>query len=245
MTPEQFMEKIRHAMPAGLRAVILYGSAAAGDYVAKRSDYNILVVADTLGTTELNALGRACQGWLKAGNPPPALFTPDRLRGSADTFPLELLDIQHTRRVLFGDDVVADITVPRDALRLQLERELKEKLLRLRTRYLVTGGRPREIVALMTDSVAAFLVLCRGALRLCQAAVPERKLEALDALAGYLPVDVAVLRTVDGLRRGELRAQDIDERELFGRYLATVEALVDAIDNDILHPGAERSTTDE
>ena len=38
---------LRHA----LRSVVLYGSAAAGEHIAKRSDYNVLVIVDALDAT--------------------------------------------------------------------------------------------------------------------------------------------------------------------------------------------------
>ena len=48
MVPEklinEFVERIRGAAGTNLLAVILYGSAAAGDYVAEHSDLNLLCV---------------------------------------------------------------------------------------------------------------------------------------------------------------------------------------------------------
>ena len=47
--------------------------------------------------------------------------------------------------MLFGDDPLADLTIRHEHLRLQLERELKGKLLALRERYLSpAGGRGRS-----------------------------------------------------------------------------------------------------
>ena len=46
MKPEQLVEQLKRALPASLRSVVLYGSAAAGDHVAGKSDFNILVVAE-------------------------------------------------------------------------------------------------------------------------------------------------------------------------------------------------------
>ncbi|MFO0957535.1 MAG: nucleotidyltransferase domain-containing protein [Isosphaeraceae bacterium] len=59
MTPEQLVEQLREALGPALKSVVLYGSAAAGDFVEGRSDYNILVVADPLGLDELGKLAKA------------------------------------------------------------------------------------------------------------------------------------------------------------------------------------------
>lgn len=56
MTPEQLVERLKAAAPGVVRSVLLYGSAAAGDHAWKRSDYNVLVVAERLGLAELKAI---------------------------------------------------------------------------------------------------------------------------------------------------------------------------------------------
>ena len=59
MAPEklinEFVERVRTAAGTNLLAVILYGSAAAGDYVSEHSDVNLLCV---LGETSYRGLRR-------------------------------------------------------------------------------------------------------------------------------------------------------------------------------------------
>jgi len=230
MKPEQLVEKLKEALGDALRSVVLYGSAAAGDHVRKHSDYNVLVVADRLGQEELKAIAKGTGAWTRAGNPPPLLFTMDRLEKSADTFPIELLDIKQTHKILHGEDVVSGIDVSTENLRLELEHELKGKLIGLREGYLATGGKPQRVAELMCRSLSTFLVLFRGALRLHEEDVPARKLDVLDALGKHIDFDSGVFREIDRLRQGEVRARDIDADALFARYLGVVEGVVDAVD---------------
>ena len=141
MTPEVFTQQIQKVLPKGLSSVILYGSAVAGDYFDKRSDYNILIIADQLGTPELKALSKPVLSWLKAGNPFSVLWTFERLQKSVDAFPIELLDIQQMHKVLYGEDIIAQLQVSRANLRLQVEHELKGKLLAIRENYCLTQGK--------------------------------------------------------------------------------------------------------
>ena len=73
-------------------------------YVPGTSNYNVLLVVDGLGVAELNALSKPALQWAKAGNRPPLLFTRGQLKASADVFPIELLDMRQSHRVLFGED---------------------------------------------------------------------------------------------------------------------------------------------
>lgn len=237
MTPEQFVERLKSALPAGLRSVVLYGSAAAGDFVPGRSTYNLLVVADRLEMAELDALSSPVAEWTRQGNEPPLLFTADELKNSADTFPIELADIRQSRKTLLGEDLIAGIDFKQENLRLQLERELKGKLLALRRHYLHTQGNNDRIVALMAKSLSTFLVLIRAALRLFQPQVPAAKLDALAELAKHISFDpqpfLAVHElTVPGKGPGKL-CDDRPASALFADYLGAVEKLVNAIDRKI------------
>jgi len=233
MEPKELVERLKEALPSDLRSVILYGSAAAGDHVGKRSDYNILVITEELGTQQLKALSKPAIAWAKDGNPAPLLFTLDRLKKSADAFPIELLDIKQSHKVLFGDDVVDEITVSRDNLRLELEHELKGKLIQLRERYLATAGKPKLVAELMIGSLSTFLVLFRASLRLYQDDIPTKKMDVLAALAEHISFDREVFATVDDLRTGTRKVREVDPGRLFERYLSTVEEVVDAVDSYI------------
>ena len=243
MKPEQLVEKLRKVQPLSLRSVILYGSAVTGDFVKKRSDYNVLVVAERLGVAELRALSAVARRWVKAGNPPPLLFTVDRLKQSADVFPIEILDMKAANSVLYGEDALSRIPVSEENLRLQVESELKGKLIQLREAYLITGGKARDVVEVLVRSVASFLVLFRAALRLYQTEVPTIKHDALSALARRIPLDPAAFETVEALKEGRMKVRQVDADALFGDFLKTVEIVVDAIDSYV--QGRERADEQE
>ena len=238
MTPEKLVEELKQACPDGLKSVILYGSAAAGDHTGKNSDYNILVVTEDLGITTLDALSRTAAKWAQAGNPSPLLFTVPRLEQATDVFPVELLDIRECHQVLFGEDLVEGLIIDTGNLRLQIEHELRGKLIQLRQRYLLTGGKPKAVGELMVQSLSTFLVLFRAALRLFEEPVPQKKIEALAKLAAHLHFDVSVFKTVQQLKDGTIKQKEIAVGELFGNYLKTIECVIDAVDAHI-HKGEE------
>ena len=53
MTLDELVSQLRAAYGTALRSVVLYGSAAAGEHIAKRSDYNVLVIVDALDASRL------------------------------------------------------------------------------------------------------------------------------------------------------------------------------------------------
>ena len=233
MTPELLTERLKSAYGTCLISVLLYGSTVAGDRVEKRSDYNVLVVLARLGVEELKTAAKIIRPWVRRGNPVPVIATPDSLGKSTDVFPLEIVDIQKSHRILFGADVISALLVSQGALRFEVERELKSKLLQLRSQYLLVHHRPRQVTRLMVRSISTFLVLCRGALRLFQADVPMRKLDALQTLAQHVPLRVSAFEHVMTLK-ARRRVPGLDVDRIFQEYLQAIELVVGAVD-DLLH----------
>jgi hypothetical protein len=233
-TPEWFAREAKAALPEQLRSVVLFGSAAAGDFVEGVSHYDLLVVVEPLGVHELESLAPTIRPWRKAGNPLPLLFTPAQLASSTDAFAIELLDMQDARRILVGHDPIAGLTIDPAHVRTHLERELKGKSLALRDRYVLAAGDERMIAALLTESLSTFLSLFRTALRIYQPQAPTQKLEALQALAIHIAFDPQPLATIHELKeRPGARGSDLPA--LFAQYLHAIETVTAAVDR-LLHP---------
>jgi predicted nucleotidyltransferase len=230
ISPEQFTEKLKILCGDNLKSVILYGSAAAGDYAAKGSDYNLLIVMNDLHPSILRQLAKPVGAWERAGNPPPLLFTRKRLAEAADVFPIELLDMRDARKVLFGDDVIQGLEISIANLRLQVERELRSALIQLRRNYLSASASPRRLAALLTGSLSGVLVVFRAALRLYETQVPSEKFQALEKLNGNVPVAVDAFRQINGLKTGVLKIKEVNAGQLLEEILKSIETVVDAVD---------------
>ena len=237
MTPEQLVQQLKQSLGDRLRSVVLYGSATTGDFLPGVSNYNLLVVADRFDLAALKALAATVSRWVRDGNRPPLLFTPGQLEASTDAFPIELLDIQQSRQVLFGNDPVANLQISPEHLRLQLEREFKGKLLALREGYLVTEGKPKRVAALLISSLSGVLVVFRAALRLFRQSIPASKLDALRLLAEQIPFDPEPWLTVDALKRSQRSVRQIDAGVLFESCLQVLEQVSEAVDRH-LHSSA-------
>lgn len=83
----------------------------------------------------------------------------------------------------------------------------------------------------MTDSVSTFALLARHALRLQDVpAASHAKREVFDAVQAAFSVDARPFYTLLDLREGRKRPRDVDARELFDRYLASLIAMIAAVD---------------
>ena len=228
ITPEILTEELKKTCGENLRSVVLYGSAVAGDSV-ETSDYNVLVVMNRLDAEVLNSLTGLCARWDKDGNPAPLLFAGETLLRSADVFPVEFSDIMQTHKTLYGADPFDGMKIEPANLRLELEHELKSKLILLRSRFLLTKGAPKETDKLMTSSLSAFLTLFKAALRLYGGTPPAKKMEVLPLLAKHIRFDEEIFTLVWELKAGKKRP-GFDSLQIFSRYLAAAQSVTDSVD---------------
>ena len=230
MTSEELVEQVKNLVPGKLNSALLYGSAAAGDFMPQTSNYNLLLVIDGLGRPELDVLSPLVARWTSAGYRPPLLFTCGQLQKSTEAFAIELLDIQQSHRMLFGEDPLVNVAIKPEHLRLQLERELNEKLLALREAYLLTGGKPERVGQLLAASVTGVLVLCRAALRLFQKDVPSAKADSLRLLSQHIPFDPKPLLDAHDLKHRRSKKDAASPGVLFDSYLRSIEQVAEAVD---------------
>lgn len=225
MSLDELVKQLQAAYGNDLRSVVLYGSAAAGEHIAKRSDYNVLVLVDTLDLDRLRAASAVAKAWAEGGNPPPLTMTTAEWRSSADVFPMEYADILERNRVLHGAPPFDGLTVDRNDLRLQVEHETMGKLLRLRQGVLATGGDQKEQIQLLEKSLSAIMVVFRAVVRL-RGAVPATDNVALtQTVAGYAGFDAAPFERVVRHVRGEKRLRTDEVGEILAGYLSGMQQL--------------------
>ncbi len=212
----------------GPASVTLYGSAARGDTVDKASDLNLILVLEDLSPARLDAIVPAVSRWTKRGHPAPRLFSPALIRASADVFPVEFFDIRAAHLVLHGPDPFTGLEVHPDHMRLQCERELKEKLMFLREGYVAAQGEAGAVRRLLCSSYPAFAALFRGCLRLLGDEGPARSTDVIAAFCARAGLDVAPFTAVERLRAGGRPEGDI--KETFARYYAQVGRAAEAVD---------------
>src|SRR4051812_42727288 len=230
MTLDELVSQLRAAYGTGLRSVVLYGSAAAGEHIAKKSDYNVLVIVDSLDASRLAAASAASRAWADAGNPAPLTLTTSEWRGSADIFPMEYADILERHRVLHGDAPFEGIRVDLKDLRLQLEQEAMGKLIKLRQGVLASGNDASRQLELLSASASAIMIILRALVRLHGANAPTDNValaQEAGRLAGFAPESFAqVVRHV----RGEAPLKQADVAAVLTGYLRGMEQLVSYLD---------------
>jgi hypothetical protein len=236
---DEFVSRLQKAAGQNLQSVVLYGSAATGEFQAEFSNLNLLCLLRDTSFSKLSAIAPVVEWWRKQKHPAPLVMTRDELEHSTDVFSIELLDMQHHHRVLFGEDALTGLRIPLDQHRAQLEYELREKLILLRQRILETGENDRALWELLLGSVSTFATLFRHALLALGDAAPHSKREAIKILATRIPFEPSAFLQLLDIRDHKADRKQFDAKDVFTRYLNAVQHVTAAVDKilDTSGPG--------
>ncbi|MEO6588361.1 MAG: hypothetical protein ABIP06_03445 [Pyrinomonadaceae bacterium] len=229
---EAFLDDLKATHGRNLASVILYGSAAAGDFVPQKSDYNLLIALNKITPKDLRNAQACMREWAKMGHPVPVYFTVDELQNAADVFPIEFHSMQRARKVLFGADVLADLDISDEFLRHQTEYELRSKLIKLRRQYIPASASVEGLVGLMAESLSSFASLFRAVLMLSDLEPPVTKHEIVTLTARHFKIDGKPFEKIFNIRENNF-ARTLDEvsaNALFADYMEQIENIISAVD---------------
>src|SRR5271168_3005708 len=226
----ELVNRLKELAAKNLHSVILYGSAARGDFHEKHSDLNVLVILGSLAAPDLRRVAPAVQWWITAQREPaPLFFTAEELRRSSDVFAIEPLDIRDAHRVLYGQDPVAAINVPMNLHRVELEHELRTTLLKLRQHFLLAADRPSELTAAVIKSCSSVITLFRHVLIAFDETPPASRAEVAARTAAVTKADASAFKAVLHVRESPESNHDI--LAIYAAYLQALEKVVTALDH--------------
>ncbi|HXT62550.1 MAG TPA: hypothetical protein VN696_05900 [Pyrinomonadaceae bacterium] len=228
---EQLINELRVAHGDNLASIVLYGSAAAEGQVTRRSDHNLLIALNRITTDDLQTAHNALREWHKLGQPTPVYFTVAELQDAADVFPIEFLQMEKARKILFGRDPFEFVQISQANLRHQTEYELRTSLIRLRRLYIPASASAERLSNLMSDSLTSFAALFRAVLILQGQEPPVSKKDSIKATVDLLNLDATPFARILQLRAEKDAAMtDVEANALFGSYMEQIEKVVEIVD---------------
>lgn len=215
---------------SGLQSIILYGSGARGEYVAGKSDINFLVVLAEDAAGDLEKVLPRIPKWKKRAVATPFFMTKSFIGSSIDVYPIEFLDMKRHYQVVYGEDVLKDLIFDGRALRLQCERELKGKLMLLRTGFLETADKAEDLGRMTAASITAFLSIFVALLTLKGREVPHGRRRIVEVTAETYGFDATpFLRCID-LREGKKHLSLTDLKTVVRSYMTEIQKLIAVVD---------------
>jgi predicted nucleotidyltransferase len=213
-----------------LVSLIIYGSAASGSYIKGKSDINLLVVLTPEGMDKLSASLAIVKAWRKRHVAVPLMMTKSFIETSMDCYPIEFLNMKNSHILIYGENILGNLDFKPADLRLQIERELKGKLVLLRQRYLESEGNAKQLKQLIHNSFTAFISIFNALLHLKQVAVPQGRRDSIKEAAKLLAFDAAILLQCADIREGKNNLSTGEIEVIFQKYVQEIEKICNIVD---------------
>lgn len=224
-----FVNRLIHATGKNLESVVLFGSAADAASAKNAADLNTLVTLKSASPKELKAVAPVIHWWTNdIHQPAPQIFASGELAAAADVFAIEFCDMQASHKILFGPDVVADLKIPMNLHRVQVEHELRTTILKLRQIYLGNSSNAGLLGASLAKSLSSARTLVRHALITLDKAPPPAEGELFENASKIFGVNASAFMNVVRLKSSSAEGADLDS--IFGEYLAALEAVTHKLD---------------
>jgi predicted nucleotidyltransferase len=223
------IEEYRSLYGSDLVSVILFGSAAGGDFSPEKSDINLLIVLTSMDIELISRSADIQIKYLRKRFSKPLFMDKEYIASSCDSYPMEFFDMKERYEVLAGEDVLSSVLPGIDHLRLQVERELKGKWLHLLDEYTFACKNRKQLVQLTQLSLRAFAPVFRALLKLKDTPVPVAKKELLSAVESVYSIDGRPFQIMEEICN---TGNFTELKTKFTNYSRAVKKLIDAIENN-------------
>jgi hypothetical protein len=213
-----------------LISIILYGSASGRDYRPGKSDINFMIVLSEDGIERLDKAFKVVETWQKRKVAIPLFLTELYVESSLDVFPIEYLNFQRNHVLVYGKDILEELSFDRELVRLQCEREIKGKLLLLREAYMETGGKGRALRDVIGQSIRAFVAIFDALLFFKGTLIPKERRDVVSLTCDTFDLDAQLFQKLLDIKEEVIKPDDAQTKSFFQDYLKEVRKLSKIVD---------------
>jgi len=226
----EFTEDAKRVFGDDLVSILLYGSGAKGEYRYKKSDINFMIVLTEEGIDRLNRFLPLITAWRNRRVSTPLFLTKEYIVSSLDSFPIEFFEMQRHHQLVYGADVLQNLDIRKEHLRIQCERELKGKLLQLRESFLNTAHSDRQMKSLISQSLTTFAPIFSGMLKLRRDQVPDKRRDIFKEIVETYSLDGELFDELFRIREQNPKYSKHMLLTVMERYIQQIKKLVNTID---------------
>ncbi|MFH1856284.1 MAG: hypothetical protein ABH836_03515 [Candidatus Omnitrophota bacterium] len=226
-----YLEQLLNLHRNNLISINLYGSAVTNGFSLKTSDINLLIVCKKVELADLKKSLKLVSRGITKKIAAPLFLTLEHIKTSQDVFPMEFLEMKENHICLYGEDLLQNLEINKDHIRLFCEEQIKGKLIRLRQAYLEIGLKKKGIESLMKESMYSLIPVFRNLIRLKGINPPVDKQSVLVTIADEFKLDEDVFTAILKEKKNDEKIGGEDAEVYFGKYLDQIQILAIIVDS--------------
>src|SRR3972149_4431743 len=147
--------------------------------------------------------------WKKNKGAVPLFLTKEYISSALDTFPIEFLGMKNFHKLVYGENVLAELNIDKRHLRHQIERELRGKLIYLITGFMNNGNNREQLQQMLATSVSTFISIFEALLYFQGQVLPATKAKVFESAAASFKLDKTVFSQLLNIKRNEWRGSKV------------------------------------
>lgn len=231
MNAERYISSLRELDEENLVSIVLYGSAARGEYVDGVSNINLLVVLRDDHIGQVKRMAEVSRQARKRHKIEPRFLSLEMIKTASDVLPIAFLDMQRCYWLLLGEDVLKDIMIEKHNLRYQCEYQLRFDFLRMRHVYLFTIHDSEMMADRLVRSFTHFLHLLKYIYLLHGEDFPLKHEDVIMGAKPRFGLNDDLMRRILDLKLNHKRVRRQEVETLFEGYLDLLQDSIRLVDD--------------
>ena len=213
-----------------LVSVFIYGSATNDNFNPKHSDINNCVVLQQVDVASLRSNLKIVQKGKAKRITAPLFITEEHINTSLDVFPIEFLDMKENHILLYGKDVLSNLDIKGEHIRLFCEQQIKGKLIRIRQAFLEIGSKKEGASVLLKESLTSLIPIFRNVIRLKKEEPPVDKTEIIKKMCSLCMLDDTVMLEIHEDQSHNDKINSRDAVVYLDKYLRQLQRIARVVD---------------
>lgn len=214
---EEFCNDLLTIKEIEIQSINIYG----------KDDMSLLIIVQNLDLNELKAIKDIVADFRTSGVNT-FFITKQTLLTSTDVFPIKFIIIKEFYSLVWGEDILKDLTISNEFLRLRCEQEIKSLTLELKRFYLSNYG--MRLMSIMTETIDSFIHSLRILVSLKTGDKPSFD-DCIDCAAELIGFAGSDVKRVKKLKDLEKKPDAKTREEIFGGYIDAVYKSAQFVDN--------------
>ncbi len=235
---DDFTHDLKKIFGERLKSIFIYGSKANANPRQTAADTNIMVVTENITGDDLRKCTKTVKKWMgsccmfdKEKNPLPIFMGEREWFNSVDVYAMEYSDIKENYNIIYGENLINNLTVKKEDLRLQCESEMKNLLMRFRKQYLLFSGDYKALNESLLVVTKTLNAIFKAILRLNDIEVSKSAFDNLNKIVEIIDLDKTFYEKLLCVKENHCKFSKTETYKIADEAIVQMDKLLEYINN--------------
>lgn len=235
---DDFTHDIKKIFGERLKSIFIYGSKANANAQQTAGDTDIMVIAENITGDDLRKCTKPVKKWMgsccifdKEKNPLPIFMGEREWFNSVDVYAMEYSDIKENYNIIYGENLINNLTVKKEDLRLQCESEMKNLLMRFRKQYILFADDYNAVNKSLLVVTKTLNAIFKAILRIKDIEVSKSAFDNLNKIVEIIDIDKTFYEKLLCVKENHCKFSKTETYKIADEAIVQMDKLLEYINN--------------